>query len=283
MKSWKIGGIAGLIAGIVAGIVAYIFTIISPMIVLFLGLQPESLGNIDLYIMINSIWGVILGIIYARFYRLIPGKNILKGLMFGLIIFLITNIRDGTFWWSYGTRPFTIAWIFVGFFQIIAYGLMLSFLYESLHEEYSIPKEKLKIKEYGLRGGFLPGAIAGLLGGILASIFQIIMNVWIWKLGTIGLQIDFLIGQVGTHLFLNMFWGAVFGAIFGKFYNLVPGKLVMKGLYFSMIILLITSIRTAAYFSGWDLFQYAISWAVVGFFNAIVFGLVLGYLYKPKK
>ncbi|MCW4032907.1 MAG: hypothetical protein NWF08_05900, partial [Candidatus Bathyarchaeota archaeon] len=216
------------------------------------------------------------------------------GLYYGLIIFLIYNVRIQSFWGAYGYYLDVIGFIFSYFFAWVAYGLMLGVLYESLLEKYTIPKVRKKIITYSMISGIIPGAIAGLADGFAASIANFIaFAIGIFKLpgAPTTLTFEFWIGQSGAHLFMNLVWGAVFGAIFARVYNLLPSKGIMKGLYYSLIIVSITSFFAGFFTIGWGLsysFWPAIYTSLWNFFIAflstgVALGLVLGYLYKPPK
>jgi len=105
------------------------------------------------------------------------------------------------------------------------------------------------------------------------------VNIWVWKLGTASLEFSFLIAQAGTHIVINMIWGAIFGAIFAKVYNVVPSKGITKGLYYALVVYLITSFHISTYLAAYAIFQYAISMGF-GVVQAITYGIILGYLYK---
>lgn len=94
-NSLKIGIVAGLVAGFIAGIVASVSNTVANMVGLPNPLLTVPTTNIpEIYILINVIWGVIFGVIFSLTYDLIPGKYISKGFFYGIVIFLITNIRD---------------------------------------------------------------------------------------------------------------------------------------------------------------------------------------------
>jgi hypothetical protein len=204
------------------------------------------------------------------------------------------EIRSQTFWASYGYYLDVFGFIFTSSFSWIAYGLVLGFLYELLHRKYNIPKEKKKIITYGLISGIIPGAIAGLADGFASSIANLIMYALdIFKLpgAPTALTFEFWLDQSGTHLFINLVWGALFGAMFARFYNLIPSKGILKGLYYSLMVYLFTTVQSSAYEAGWwlgsfswDAF-YIMLWGIfVGFLSTgIALGLVLGALYKPPK
>lgn len=282
-NSLKIGAVSGLIAGLVSGIVILIFLNIGNVIGLPIPwvVTPPPFSDIAfIHIVLGVIWGTILGIIYSKAKYVIPGRGVSKGLIFGMIIFLIYSIRTATFSAPYGFILAAASFVFIGFPTWIAYGLVLGVVYEFLLSRYYVSKEEPKIIEYDVKSGIQPGAIAGAIGGIVAFISFIPVTALVWKLGPIGLEFSFLIAQAGTHIGLNTLWGAVFGAMFTKVYNLIPGKGIIKGLYYALTVFLITSFHSATYNAAYATFQHVISMSFVGFFQAVTFGLVLGYLYK---
>lgn len=295
-NSLKAGIISGLIAGIIAGIICEFSNQIANSLGFFDPyFKAYNTGNMIINIPIFGFWGIIFGIIYSRAYDVIPRKIILKGLIFGLFIWFITKVRVETFELAYGRYNQAAGSIFYGFFTWLSYGLVLSLLYESLHERYNIIKEKKKIIQYDMKNGIIPGAIAGIAGGMAASIFAVLgpaFGLWGFPEGPIKLSFDLWWGQAGSHILINMVWGAIFGAFFATAYNLVPGKKAIKGLYFGLIMYAITTFLIGTYAVPWTLYHnewsmvpiYAGGLWIVGSAQAIVFGLVLGLLYrKPTK
>ena len=133
------GAIAGAIMDIVAVVLVYIFTsigIIEPPgglegVLALTGLFAVAHLSVDL------IWGIIFGMIYAFFYDLIPSKGAVKGLYFGLLIWLIKDIAASSYAVlvlvdipSAITRALAIDLVLFGFFMWIAYGLVLGYLYK---------------------------------------------------------------------------------------------------------------------------------------------------------
>jgi hypothetical protein len=240
------------------------------------------------------VWGIIFGIFFSLVYDLIPSKYISKGFFYGLIIFLITNFRDDSFLWPYGSLflSLILAWYFIGFFQSITYGTILSLFYRKLSTKYNIPKSKSVIQTYSVMSGFHIGAVAGLLGGVFALLSRVLggliglfpflyVNM---KGGQIIIE-DFslqLLAGLSSQIFINMIWGIVMGMIYAKVYNLVPGNGVRKGLIFGMIFLLVASFRTSTYLFLWGDLDTAWQFIFIGFFNALFYGIFLGILYKKE-
>jgi hypothetical protein len=84
----------------------------------------------------NVIWGIIFGFLYERFYDLIPGKGVMKGFVYGLLIWLVSNIRSVSIMGLALAYPFTVApwgitYLWGGFWAVVvAYGPVLGVLYK---------------------------------------------------------------------------------------------------------------------------------------------------------
>jgi len=292
MNTLKIGIIAGLIAGFIYGILSIITENILATIELAFMLSIYDLSKITtIEIIFGVFWGIIFGIIYSKAYNVIPGKAILKGLVFGLFLYFITNIRTAIWIIPYAYYYWAFLYVIQGIIPWILFGLVLSFLYESLHDKYNVPKEKKRIIQYNMKSGILPGAIAGFIGGIPAFISVVIGNILnLMELSpeyeTILdylVDIPFLTSQFVVHSGMHMLWGVIFGAVFAKVYNLVPRKGAVKGLYYGLIVLLITGMRYSIYTLAYGDIIAFWQWVLPEICAFITFGLVLGYLYKPEK
>ncbi|MCX6659978.1 MAG: hypothetical protein NTX81_06320 [Candidatus Bathyarchaeota archaeon] len=81
---------------------------------------------------INIVWGIIFGYLYARFYDPIPGKGVMKGLYCGLLIWLVSNIRSVSINGLLPTiAPWGISYLWCGFWaMVITYGPVLGALYK---------------------------------------------------------------------------------------------------------------------------------------------------------
>jgi hypothetical protein len=125
--------IAGLVAGFAAGIVMFLFNI-SGLYELFsvlpqvfpVGTQTLALYNIIFYI----VWGIIWSALYAFFYDYLPAKGVRKGLIYGLIIWIVAAMHDAGTSAMYGFYAWAIPYALAAFFSIvIAYGLLIGALY----------------------------------------------------------------------------------------------------------------------------------------------------------
>lgn len=160
-NGYFVGMLAGAIAGIVGGIASQVTHIVGIIIGLWPELVPGYLKDISFLINqianqipINTLWAALFGVVYSKIYDAIPGKRILKGLLFGLTIWLITNLYPQSFFvayesgrvsWSMSMLPLGIMWSIVGFFAFLSFGLALGYLYRK-------PIEAITIKEKPTKG-----------------------------------------------------------------------------------------------------------------------------------
>jgi hypothetical protein len=292
MKSWKIGAVSGLLAGIILGILVTFFARLLSSMGLLGPPWPDIIPYcIEINILLGVFWGIILGIIFSKVYGLIPGKGILKGLYFGLIFFVIYSMRMHSFFLAYGT--FVLGDLIHEFAWPISLTI-LGILYHYLQIKYRLAEEP-KIKTYNISTIILPGAIAGFMGGLAASVFAVIGHVtgqWGIEVGgQLISTIDFWMSQAGAHIFINMSWNIVFAMIFVKVYNLIPGKGAIKGLYFGLIMYFIITFAITVWGVAWLVYgnywssaiHAMVSTLTTALAQFIVFSLVLGYLYKPPK
>jgi hypothetical protein len=121
-----------IVAGAVAGLVGSIVAIIFGVILCFVGWcpMPTSQSSVVM-IIISIIFGAIFGRIYEMVQRSIPGKGSMKGLNFGLLIWLICDIAAGAYVGLVINEVSTaIGLISFGFFTWIVYGYILGTLYK---------------------------------------------------------------------------------------------------------------------------------------------------------
>jgi uncharacterized BrkB/YihY/UPF0761 family membrane protein len=102
-SSWKIGAVSGLIAGIVLGVAYEFFDQIAASWRLFEPWWiPINTGNMIINIPIFALWGIIFAVIYSKAYNVIPQEGVLKGLTYGIFLWIIISIRYVTFDLAYG-------------------------------------------------------------------------------------------------------------------------------------------------------------------------------------
>jgi hypothetical protein len=131
----------------------------------------------------------------------------------------------------------------------------------------------------------IAGAIAGFVDGIvsfLSAYSGAILN--LFYLPPEVLTLPFIPLMLGSIIPYNIMWGIVFGLAFAMTYDRIPGKGATKGLIFALIFYwLLSNIRNSQIMATGGEIRWPIIQVWVGFFASIAYGLVLGYLYKPKK
>jgi hypothetical protein len=196
-----------------------------------------------------------------------------------MIYYLIYSIRIGALGLFYGNLGAAISDFVVGFFTYIVFGVVLGILGNELLERRLASSERGKTERYDLKTGIYPGAFAGIAMGI--SVFVIMATIFNPELyQRYATDFGFLIGQLGTHVFFNMIFVIIFGILYVMFYEKIPGKGVLKGIVFSLVIFLITSFRLGIYYLAYGLNTNFYMWSIAGFIYFPIFGIVLGYLYR---
>ena len=128
-----------------------------------------------------------------------------------------------------------------------------------------------------MKSGVYAGAVAGLISGIMCSFLG-----YVWVLLRIfefspGPLIDVFVSIT----LLTVIFGAIFGFIYARFYSLIPSEGFKKGLYFGLMIWFIKDIAAGSYVT-FVARQIAIGFDLIvgGLYMWIIYGLVLGVLYK---
>jgi hypothetical protein len=136
-----------------------------------------------------------------------------------------------------------------------------------------------------MKSFILAGAIAGFAAGIIFFIFgstfirfgliepPITPEIWYELYGLV-----FLAG-----ISLGIVWGIIFSAIYSMLYDSIPNKGALKGLYFGILIWIIKDVAAGSYLGAIAAgTYYAVTLISIGFFMWIVYGPILGYLYKKS-
>ena len=305
--------VAGILAGIIAGIIGAISTIFvlkADFPYFYYTTEEMPLLPISkifgIEIILSIIFGVILSIIFLKAYNVIPGDRVTKYNVYGLFCHLIVGIREISTtiiysWTSPEVWFENASWIIIGFPQWIAYALVLGFLYEFLSSKKYITIEKKKIIKYSMISGAVLGAFLGIINGLTAAFFMMIFE-YLYGFSMILPSIQniiVIISRFGAHAVPHLLWGAFFGAIFARAYNVIPGKGVIKGLYYAYIIYLISAVHQGALWLAYGCIQplgvlippwnvemkellifFGLGWIIVDIFVYTVYGLLLGKLFK---
>lgn len=137
-------------------------------------------------------------------------------------------------------------------------------------------------------GNNLKGYIAGLIAGFASAIVMIIFNysgLWealsVYRYGYIPVDVQI---SVLFEIIYGTIWGIIWGVFYAYFYDTIPSKGVKKGLTYGLIIWMITGLRFAVISIPYGGYLWTTPFAISTFFSiAITYGLLIGYLYKPKK
>lgn len=135
---------------------------------------------------------------------------------------------------------------------------------------------------------------ASVIAGLIAGLFSAILGVAGWSIGLygileppkIGVMVNFSMGWV----MVTVIFCIAFGFIYEKIYHSLPGKGIKKGLYFGLMIWFIKDIAAGTFciYGGtmipglWEWVAVGVNLIVIGVYMWIIYGLVLGYLYKKE-
>ena len=136
-----------------------------------------------------------------------------------------------------------------------------------------------------MRNAILAGAIAGAISDISAVASAYVfgnLGAFTAPGGSMELWTPSMFMLLGVaHLSLDIIWGMIGGVAFSYLYNLIPGKDTMKGLTFGLSIWVIKDVAAGSYLALTMMeVDSAIILIICGFFMWIVYGAVLGRLYK---
>lgn len=131
--------------------------------------------------------------------------------------------------------------------------------------------------------------LAGAIAGAVATPVLIVMLIVFGNMGVFeppgGMEIwtpSMFMLLVIAHLSLAIIWGAIFGLLFASLYGWIPGKGVVKGLYYGLLIWVIKDVCAGSYLALTIMEVNSAIMLIVGFPLWIVYGPVLGYLYKKE-
>lgn len=139
-------------------------------------------------------------------------------------------------------------------------------------------------KDY--RKAMILGAIAGSLGGLTASVM-----VYVYLLsGILSMRAHYfevpVFSALIVFILLTAFYGSLWALLYSMFYDSIPGKGITKGLIFGLLIYLIKDVQAGTYLAFASSLQVellnmaALDLMTIGIYSWIVWGLILGYLYK---
>lgn len=125
------GFYSGLIAGCIGGVVGLVFGLIGSMIGLYEIASIPITYIAGSFMLFSIIFGGIWGLLFFRFYDSIPGVGITKGLLFGLMLWMLKDLMTGSYIaFSLANIPIATTIMFGGFFLQAVYGLIIGVIYK---------------------------------------------------------------------------------------------------------------------------------------------------------
>ena len=121
------GAVAGLISGIICSFLGYIWVRMG-----IFEFTPGSLIEILVsMIVLTLIFGTTFGLIYEKFYSLLPSEGLKKGLIFGLMVWFIKDIAAGSYVIFVARNPgIGFDLIVGGLYMWAIYGVILGHIYK---------------------------------------------------------------------------------------------------------------------------------------------------------
>ena len=122
-----IAAVSAVVFSIIFGVIGIAVTTVDPVLI-----KPDwVLLWVSVVILMDVFWYTFFGLIFTRVYDIVPGKGILKGLVYSYIVFLISNIRFSVFQLAFWQCPQWL-WSFniLGIFIWTVWGLALGALYK---------------------------------------------------------------------------------------------------------------------------------------------------------
>jgi hypothetical protein len=144
----KNGVIPGAITGFIFGLVAISNFVVSAYIGFVIGFMetiPDYLTDIGFIInqygahtMLNMFLMACYGAFYVRFYDAIPSKALIKGAIFGLTIYVLTNLYHSAYSLAYGNLPLALWAGFAVPDVYIAVGILIEGFYNKRRRAFPI-------------------------------------------------------------------------------------------------------------------------------------------------
>ena len=125
-----------------------------------------------------------------------------------------------------------------------------------------------------MKNGIVAGAIAGFLAGVAS---YLLITALVITTGS-SYYPRLVIVEIG----LPIIWGVVVSILYVKFHSAIPGKGLLKAVYFSMMIWLFTGVFPFAFLIYRLMINTAILYVATDFVARSVYGIVLGIIYEKR-
>ncbi len=141
----KKGVVAGFLAGIAMVIAdmavwgatqGYLLPLYQASAAVWKPMEPLSIWLAQMWA-VTIADGILFGIVYSVLYNGIPGKNINKGLNYGVILWLVGNVPGMavTYLMMAVPTPIVASWLFGGLIDVLVMGAVLAVVYERMNKQ----------------------------------------------------------------------------------------------------------------------------------------------------
>jgi Na+/proline symporter len=86
-------------------------------------------GQLGTHLFFNMVWGIVFGILFVMFYDKIQREGILKGLIFGMVIYFLSTFRGAILLLSYASPEWFLTYGMGGLIGFLIFGIVLGLLY----------------------------------------------------------------------------------------------------------------------------------------------------------
>lgn len=131
---WKKGLVAGIIAGILIIIFQFLLMMIPGYSEWYMITFPQMMSIAGMITGPTSslILGIIIGLIYAMINNAIPGKGVIKGISYGIMVWLLSGLMWPIMMMSFAPIYMWVIELISGLIIYSIVGVVISFVYEKL-------------------------------------------------------------------------------------------------------------------------------------------------------
>jgi hypothetical protein len=131
---WKKGLVAGIITGILIIILEFLLMVIPGYSEWYMVTFPQMMSPAGMITGPASsfIMGIIMGLIYAMINRSIPGKGLMKGINYGIMVWLLSSLMWPIMMMSFAPVYMWITELASGLIIYSIVGAVISFIYGKL-------------------------------------------------------------------------------------------------------------------------------------------------------
>lgn len=130
--NWKRCLLAGILAGIVMNVISFLFGLLPGKSDFYTQMFPGlmSLGGLIAMVASNFLIGIFMGLIYGVVEKSLSGSKVKKGLVFGLIVFLLAGTMWPVMMMGFVSAYFWITELVAGLVTYLLGGLVVAGIYK---------------------------------------------------------------------------------------------------------------------------------------------------------